>query len=90
MEWLFGCKYQHYNHKPLTNFHLSLDFYKKETYIKQSASVMQTTGCSGKIVFFTIHFNPFLAYIAVRDLQSSQRNASVKSLLFASIFLYNQ
>ena len=36
------------------------------------------TGCSGKNVFFlTIHCNPSIAYIAVRDLQSSQRNASV-------------
>ena len=44
------------------------------------------TGCSGKIVFFfTIHRNPSLAYIAVRDLQSSQRNASVKSLLLARV-----
>ena len=28
-------------------------------------------------VFFTIHCSPSLAYIAVRDLQSSQRNTSV-------------
>ena len=48
------------------------------------------TGCSGKIVFFTIHFNPFLAYIAVRDLQSSHRNAIVQSLLLTGNFLYNQ
>ena len=41
-------------------------------------------------VFFTIHGNPSLAYIAVRDLQSSQRNASVQSLLLVSNFLYNQ
>ena len=33
---------------------------------------------------------PSLAYIAVRDLQSSQRNASVQSLLLAGNFLYNQ
>ena len=37
--------------------------------------------------FFTIHCNPSLAYIAVRDLQSSQRNASVRSLLLAGHFL---
>ena len=49
-----------------------------------------TTRCSGKIVFFTIHCNPSLAYIAVRDLQSSRRNASVQSLLLAGNFLYNQ
>ena len=30
-------------------------------------------------VFFTIHCNPSLASIAVRDLQSSQRNARVQS-----------
>ena len=38
--------------------------------------------------FFTIHCNPSLANIAVRDLQSSQRNASVQSLLLAGNFLY--
>ena len=37
------------------------------------------TGCSGKIVFFTIHCSPSLAYIVVRVLQSSQRKASVYS-----------
>ena len=42
-------------------------------------------------VFFTIHYNPSLAYIAaVRDRQSSQRNASVQSILLAGNFLYNQ
>ena len=41
-------------------------------------------------VFFTIQCNPSLAYIAVRELQSSQRNASVQSLLLAGNFLYNQ
>ena len=44
------------------------------------------TGCSGKNVFFTIHCNPSLAYIAVEDLQSSQRKASVQSLLLAGNF----
>ena len=33
---------------------------------------------------------PFLAYIAVGDLQNSQRNASVQSILLAGNFLYNQ
>ena len=37
-------------------------------------------------VFFTIHCDPSLAYIAVRDLQSFQRNSSVQSLLLAGIF----
>ena len=35
---------------------------------------------------FKIHCNPSLAYIAVRNLQSSQRNASVQSLLLAGNF----
>ena len=39
-----------------------------------------------KCVFFTIHWNSFLAYIAVIDLQSSQRNASVQSLILAGNF----
>ena len=43
-----------------------------------------------KLCFFTLHCNPSLAYIAVRDLQSSQCNASVQSLLLAGNFLYNQ
>ena len=47
------------------------------------------TGCSGKnVFFFTIHCNA--AYIVARDLQSSQQNASVQSLLLAGNFLYNQ
>ena len=41
-------------------------------------------------VFFQNHCNPSLAYIAVKDLQSSQRNASVQSILLAGNFLYNQ
>ena len=49
------------------------------------------TGCSGKKWFFcfTIHCNPSLAYINVRDLRSSRRNASVHSLLLVGYFLYN-
>ena len=38
-------------------------------------------GVQEKLWFFTIHCNPSLTYIAVRDLQSSQRNASVQALL---------
>ena len=45
------------------------------------------TGCPGNI---TIYCNPSLAYIAVRDLQSSQCNASVQFLALAGNFLYNQ
>ena len=40
--------------------------------------------------FFIIHCNSLLAYIAVRDLQSSQHNTSVQSLLLAGNFFYNQ
>ena len=47
-------------------------------------------GVPVKLCFFTIQCNPSLAYIAVRDLQSSQRNASVLSLQLAGYFLYNQ
>ena len=42
------------------------------------------------LCFFTHHCNPSLAYIAVRDIQSSLRNASVQSLPLAGNFLYNQ
>ena len=41
-------------------------------------------------VFFTIHCTPSLAYIAVRGLQSSQRNGSVQSLLLAGNLFNNQ
>ena len=47
-------------------------------------------GVQEKLCFFTVHCNPSLAYIAVKDLQSSKRNASVQSLLLAGNFLYNQ
>ena len=43
-----------------------------------------------KLCFFIIHCNPSFAYIAVGGLLSSQRNASVQSLLLAGNFLYNQ
>ena len=44
------------------------------TKLVKSRKYLLDTGCSGKSVFFfTIHCNPSLA---VRDLQSSQRNAS--------------
>ena len=46
-------------------------------------------GVQEKLCIFTIHCNPFLAYIAVRDLQSSRRNASVQSLLLAGHFCTN-
>ena len=48
-------------------------------------------GVQEKLCFFLlIHCNPSLAYIAVRDLQSSQRTTSAQSLLMAGNFLYNQ
>ena len=43
-------------------------------------------GVQEKLCFFTIHCNPSLAYSGVRDLQSSQLNASVQSLLLAGNF----
>ena len=43
-----------------------------------------------KLRFFTIYCSPSLAYIVVRDLQSSQCNTSVQSLLLVGKFLYNQ
>ena len=55
--------------------------------MKNGANVQ---GVHEKLCFFTIHCNPSLAYIAVRDLQSSQRDASVQSLLLAGNFLYSQ
>ena len=66
-------------------------FFKIMLFLKNvQYDYMSTTGCSWKIVFFSIHCNPSLAFIAVRDLQSSQHNASVQSLLLAGNFLYNQ
>ena len=45
----------------------------------------------GKNVFsFTIHCYPMSCNGAGRDLQSSQRNESVQSLVWAGHFLYNQ
>ena len=52
--------------------------------------IVYIQGVQEKKCFFTIHCNPSLAYIAVSDLQNSQRNASVQSLLLAVNFLYNQ
>ena len=46
-------------------------------------------GVQEKLCFLTINFNPSLACISVRDLQSSQCNASVQSFLLAGqFFLY--
>ena len=69
---------------------IEFDCLKLRLILSKSKRFVSITGCSGKIVFFTIHCNPSLAYIAVRDLQCSQRKASVQSLLLAGSFLYNQ
>ena len=58
--------------------------------IPDSGVFFYVHGVQEILYFFTIHCNPSLAYFAVRDLQSSQRNASIQSLLLASNFLYNQ
>ena len=58
--------------------------------MKKSRKVIYIQDVQEKMCFFTIHCNPSLAYIAVKDLQISQRNASVQSLLLAGNFLYNQ
>ena len=48
-------------------------------------------GVQEKLFFLQFTAIPsLLAYIAVRDLQSSQRNASVQSLLLTGNFVYNQ
>ena len=61
-------------------------------HLEQSQAIEDNyiQGVQEKLCFFTIHCSPSLDYIAVRDLQSSQRNASVQSLLLAGNFLYNQ
>ena len=69
------------------NHERSLDV---ESTYKDSLYSGQVQGVQEKLCFFTIHCNPSLAYISVRDIQSSQRNASVQSLLLAGNFLYNQ
>ena len=60
--------------------------------LKSSTSVVSIflQGVQEKLCFFTIHCKPSLAYNAVRDLQRSQRTASVQSLLLAGNSLYDQ
>ena len=60
-----------------------------QRWVKETC-ICDIQGVQKKLCFFTIHCNPYLAYIAVRDPQSSQRRASVQSLLLAGNFLYNQ
>ena len=59
----------------------SLDVLDKEVIGYEKDDNIQ--GVQEKIVFFTIHCKPSLAYIALRDLQ---RNVSVQSLLLARNF----
>ena len=66
----------------------TLNFFK---YCKYTFLCIANTECSLNIVFFHNSLHPLPhAYIAVRDLQSSQRYASVQSFLLAGNFLYNQ
>ena len=61
------------------------------TYLASSLGLhLVLKGVQEKQCFFANHCNPSLADIAVSDFQSSQRNASVKPLLLAGNFLYNQ
>ena len=43
-------------------------------------------GVQEKLFFSSVHCDPSLAYLAVRDLQSSKRNGSVQSPLLAGNF----
>ena len=61
-----------------------------ERYLVLPFSVIILQGVQEKLCLCTIHCNPSLAYIAVRDLQSSQRYASVQSFLLVGNFLYNE
>ena len=53
-----------------------IHYFLKEQFGKM-ASNLCGTWCSEKLCFFKMHFNPSLAYITVRDLESSQRNSNV-------------
>ena len=99
-----GCKHSDHSAKVWSTERLTLKglFWKKARcdylllYYKLTFSppeLPQLISCVSyrkNCVFFTIHCNPSLVYVAVRDLQSSQRNASVQSLLLAGNILYNQ
>ena len=69
---------------------LWIDFDWKEWRREDKLLRVQVQGVQEKLCIFTIHWYPSLAYIAVGDLLSSQRNASVQSILLAGNFLYNQ
>ena len=77
----------------LVRFYMVLPGQVKSSGVKGLERMLMTEqrqGVQEKLCFFTIHCNPSLAYIDVRDLQSSRRNASVQSLLLAGISFYNQ
>ena len=65
-------------------------FQEKDKCSAERCLLRGIQGVQEKVCVFTIHCNPSLAYIAEGDLQSSQRNASVQSLLLAGYYLYNQ
>ena len=60
------------------------------TFYKSLPNLNKIQGVQKKLCFSQNTATPSLAYIAVRDLQSSQRNASVQSLLLVGNLLYNQ
>ena len=63
----------------------------KSSQLPSRGGEAEYTESSLNIVFFHNSMQPLLlAYIAVRDLQSSQRYASVQSFLLGGHFLYKQ
>ena len=76
-----------YFHFILTYFSTSCRFWNKHVVTRRPFkpfSLIIYRVFRKNCVFFTIHCNTSLASISVRDLQSSQRNASVQSLLVAN------
>ena len=69
-----------------THTHLSLYAYGCRTSLYYQP-FSQLQGVPENLCFFTIHCNPSLAYNFVRGFQSSQRNASLRSLHLATFFV---
>ena len=65
-----------------TNRQTDIRVHREVNVSRFSNLVHKVQGVQENLCFFTIHCNPSLVYIVVRDLQSSQRNASVQSLQF--------
>ena len=63
---------------------LMLNIYDKYYKAMIEAHYNYIQGVKEKLCFF--HCHPSISFIAVRDLQSSQRNASVQSLILAGNF----